>query len=75
MKSVQKKSKYTSEAIQDILDRLERINELINLHQTEGDADSLSLKSWKKVKKQLTMQFVGLLNDPNLVISVKHKAA
>jgi len=67
------KTKYTEEAIQDILERFHRINELIRTHEELAGEDNLSLKSWKKMKKQLNMQVAGLLSDPNLIVSVKAK--
>lgn len=76
MEIAKNKTPYSPEAIQDILERIDRINDLILMHMDREDgANSLNLKSWRKMKKQLTMQFIALLNDPNLVITVKPKAA
>ena len=75
MEAAQNKSDYSFEAIQDILEQLVRINDLIRMHEAQESTDKLSLNSWKKMKKQLTLQFIELLNSLNLDISIEAKAA
>jgi len=75
MESAQNKFDYSFEAIQDILLRIGRINNLIRLHKEEGSKDDLSLKSWLKMKKQLSSELANLLKDFNIEISIRAKAA
>ncbi|MDO8368920.1 MAG: hypothetical protein Q7T20_19135 [Saprospiraceae bacterium] len=75
MESAQNNFDYSFEAIQDVLQRIGRINNLIQLHQDQGGKDDLSLKSWLKMKKQLSSELANLLMDFNIEISIRAKAA
>lgn len=75
MEAAQNKFDYSFEAIQDILERIGRINNLLRMHEQQGKQDDLSVESWRKMKNQLTQQLVKLLEDFNLDVSIQVKAA
>lgn len=75
MEAAQNKFDYSFEAMQDILERIGRINNLMRLHEATDNADDLALASWRKMKQQLTQQFVELLQDFHLDVSIQAKAA
>lgn len=73
MEAAQNKFDYSFEAMQDILERIGRINNLLQMHK--GKQNDLSAESWRKMKNQLTQQLVELLEDFDLDISIQAKAA
>lgn len=75
METAQNKFDYSFEVMQDILERIGRINNLLHLHETQGNTDNLTLESWRKMKHQLTQQFLELLQDFHLDVSIQAKAA
>ncbi len=75
MEAAQNKFDYSFEAMQDILERIGRINNLLRMHEQQGKQDDLSVESWRKMKNQLTQQLVKLLEDFNLDVSIQVKAA
>ena len=75
MEAAQNKFDYSFEAMQDILERIGRINNLLQIHEQQGGQDNLSVKSWRKMKNQLTQQLIKLLEDFNLDVSIQVKAA
>lgn len=75
MEAAQNKFDYSFEAMQDILERIGRINNLLQMHEQQGKQDDLSVESWRKMKNQLTQQLVKLLEDFNLDVSIQVKAA
>jgi len=75
METAQNKFDYSFEVMQDILERIGRINNLLRLHETQSGKEDLSVESWRKMKHQLTQQFVDLLQDFHLDVSIQAKAA
>ncbi|MBV6438428.1 MAG: hypothetical protein DYG98_22775 [Haliscomenobacteraceae bacterium CHB4] len=75
MEAAQNKFDYSFEAMQDILERIGRINNLLRMHEQQGKQDDLSVESWRKMKNQLTQQLVKLLEDFNLDVSIQVRAA
>lgn len=75
METTQNKFDYSFEVMQDILERIGRINNLLRLHESQDSTDDLTLESWHKMKYQLTQQFLDLLQDFQLDVSIQAKAA
>jgi hypothetical protein len=75
MTTVQNEFDYSFDLMQDILISIGRINNLLRVHQEQGNSHSLTAESWRKKKQQLIQQLVELLQEFNLEVSIQAKAA
>jgi len=75
MATVQNEFDYSFDLMQDILISIGRINNLLRVHQEQGNSSSLTAESWRKKKQQLIQQLVELLQEFNLEVSIQAKAA
>ena len=66
-------AKHIARAIQDLYALIERTNEQIAQHQTIAIADSLTLNSLRKQKKQFTTQLLELFSHLNLDVEIHAK--
>ena len=75
MELLQEKYLSVKEAVQDILDQINRLNILIKSHVEIGDADSISVANWREIKRRLVFDLVEILNDIDIDLSDTFKQA
>ncbi len=63
------------EAMNEILVRIGRLNDLIRAHFEAGDGNSVSVENWKEIKTRLTQDLADTLNHLNLGLRVELKLA
>jgi hypothetical protein len=52
---------YTYQAIQDVLELLDRINEMIALHRAQDTQDTLAIEGYERQREQFVGQLAELL--------------
>lgn len=61
--------------ITDVLSRIERLNELIQLHQKQSVPDSLAVEGYERLRGQYISQLEELLKALNIQADIQLKAA
>ncbi|MBC8154466.1 MAG: hypothetical protein H7Z72_16300 [Bacteroidetes bacterium] len=61
--------------IHEVVYRIERLNNLIALHEQQSEPDTLATDGYKRLKKQYAAQLESLLSDLNIDVAVHSKAA
>ena len=61
--------------IMDVLSRIERLNEIIQLHQKQSSVDSLAIEGYERLRKQYIGQLEELLASLNIRADIQLRAA
>ncbi len=57
------KKTYTYQAIQDVLELLERVNGMIELHRSQKTPDTLAIAGYERQREQFVTQLAELLSQ------------
>ena len=61
--------------IVDVLSRIERLNEMIQLHEKQPSVDSLAVEGYERLRKQYISQLEVLLSSLNIRADIHLRAA
>jgi len=62
-------------AVKDLLDLIDKVNELISLHQSQSNSDQLVITGYEKQRLQFLQQLNELLANYYLHVDFSNKAA
>ena len=61
--------------IVDVLSRIERLNEMIQLHEKQPSVDPLAIEGYERLRKQYISQLEDLLSSLNIRADIHLRAA
>ena len=61
--------------LQDVVMRIERLNDLLSLHRQQPEPDRLALEGYARLKRQYAEQLMELLQELELDVEFRWKAA
>lgn len=67
--------KHITSALEDILNRIERLNILLHTHEEQEVPDLLAIEGYQKLKNQYIEQLKELLEEFELKVEIFPKAA
>ena len=61
--------------IMDVLSRIERLNEMVQLHKQQPSVDSLAVEGYERLREQYISQLEELLTSLNIRADIHLRAA
>lgn len=61
--------------LQDVVTRIERLNDLMALHRQQPEPDRLALEGYARLKRQYAEQLIERLQELELDVDIRWKAA
>ncbi len=66
---------HTFKSLEDILERIERLNNLIKIHKSQVNPDILAIDGYQRLKFQYSNQIKELLHEFDIEVEIHGQAA
>jgi hypothetical protein len=66
---------YIVKSLEDILERIDRLNNLIKIHKGQSNPDILAIDGYQKLKFQYSNQIKQLLHEFDIEVEIHGQAA
>ena len=67
--------RYTLKSLEDILERIDRLNNLIKIHKSQSNLDILAIDGYQRLKFQYSNQIKELLHEFDIEVEIHGQAA
>ena len=67
--------RYTLKSLEDILERIDRLNNLIKIHKSQPNPDILAIDGYQRLKFQYSNQIKELLHEFDIEVEIHGQAA
>ena len=67
--------RYTFKSLEDILERIDRLNNLIKVHKSQPNPDILAIDGYQRLKFQYSNQIKELLHEFDIEVEIHSQAA
>lgn len=66
---------YVVKALEDVLERIDRLNNLIKIHKNQSSPDILAIEGYQKLKFQYSNQVKELLHEFEIEVEIHENVA
>jgi hypothetical protein len=66
---------YIVKSLEDILERIDRLNNLIKIHKSQAKPDILAIDGYQRLKFQYSNQIKDLLHEFDIEVEIHGQAA
>ena len=66
---------YIVKSLEDILERIDRLNNLIKIHKSQHNPDILAIDGYQRLKFQYSNQIKELLHESDIEVEIHGQAA
>ena len=66
---------YVVKALEDVLERIDRLNNLIKIHKNQSSPDILAIEGYRKLKFQYSNQVKELLHEFEIEVEIHENVA
>jgi ABC-type transport system involved in cytochrome bd biosynthesis fused ATPase/permease subunit len=67
--------RYTFKSLEDILERIDRLNNLIKIHKSQANTDILAIDGYQRLKFQYSNQIKEILHEFDIEVEIHGQAA